>query len=345
MEIQHQVDLSAYNSFGVAATAAHFAAAGDIHQLRQALDFAATRSLPVLILGGGSNLLFLKDFQGLVLYLDWHGIEFLDACGTVRAAAGENWHEFVTECMKHDFHGLENLALIPGTVGAAPIQNIGAYGAELADVFVELSAYDRESGETVTFDKAACEFGYRDSLFKRTDKGRYIVLSVTLSLETDWSPNLDYGALRDYLRAQTGDHEPSARQVFDAVCAIRRSKLPDPATLGNAGSFFKNPLVSREKYRSLIQEIPELPSYPVDGAELLKLPAAWLLDRLGWKGRSRGGAAVHQRHALVLVNPGEASGEDLYLLAREMSDSVLQRFGIALEPEVCIVRETSLSQS
>ena len=287
----------------------------------------------VQILGGGTNVLFTRDFPGLVLRQDWRGITRLEEPGRLRVAAGEDWHGLVEYCLVNGLHGLENLALIPGTAGAAPIQNIGAYGAELADFFLELSAWDREQNALTVFDREACEFAYRDSIFKQSGE-RYVVLSMTLDLQQDWQPNLAYPALRDALAATPN---PAPRAVFEAVCAIRRSKLPDPAVLGNAGSFFKNPLVSREKYQALLAEIPDLPSYPVAEEQLVKLPAAWLLDRLGWKGRQRGRAAVHDRHALVLVNPGEASGEDLLLLAQAMSSSVLERFGIALEPEVRII--------
>ena len=337
MDIAHSVNLQPYNSFGVPAMAARFAAVSSRAELEQALAFAEAERLPTQILAGGSNVLFIRDYPGLVLLIANQGIEYLDTLPgdtrRVRAAAGENWHDFVSVCLKKGLYGLENLALIPGAVGAAPIQNIGAYGAEIADCLIELSAYDREKKDWLTMDKAQCEFSYRDSLFKQAGAGRYIVFDVTLELSTNWQPNLNYAALAEAL----ADQEPSAEQVFATVCAIRQSKLPDPKVLGNAGSFFKNPIISEEKYAALKEQLPGLPSYDTGESGLTKIPAAWWLEKLGWKGKSRGAARVHDKHALVLVNPGDASGEDILLLAQEMSSSVLESFGIALEPEVQIL--------
>lgn len=335
--IRRQVDLAPHNSFAVSARAAWFAEVHDRAQLDEALAHAAGGEMPLLILGGGSNCLFLNDFPGLVLKLVNTGIDWLEAPGLVRAAAGENWHGFVTQCLNKGLHGLENLALIPGTVGAAPIQNIGAYGVELERFFVELEALDLQSGQWLTLDKAACDFAYRDSLFKRTPEPRWLIWTVTLRLAADWEPVTGYGALREALAADDPQHLSSHQQVFDAVCQIRQSKLPDPASLGNAGSFFKNPVVSADKAAALHADYPELPSWPGPEAGLVKLSAAWLLDQAGWKGARRGQAGVHAEHALVLVNHGGASGEDIYRLAQEMSVSVLEKFAIALQPEVRII--------
>ena len=333
MRVAQQVDLSAYTGFGVSARAAHFADITGEEELIQALAYGKQHYLPVFVLGGGTNVLFVRDFPGLILYMNWQGIDWLDEAGLVRAACGENWHSFVINCMTKGFHGLENLALIPGTVGAAPIQNIGAYGVELEQFLVEVRAVDTRTGRVALFDHAACEFAYRDSLFKQGAGRHLIVTHVTLQLSAHWQPNLSYQALRDALTSET----PTAEQVFETVCQLRRSKLPDPAITGNAGSFFKNPVISSEKFAALQVDFADIPCFPTDDQELVKVPAAWLLEQAGWKGRQRGRAAVSAEHALVLVNPGEATGEDIFLLAQEMSSSILQRFGIALQPEVQII--------
>jgi len=332
MNIQENVNLASFNSFGVASQARHFGTVTSVAELEFALDFAEKQRLPVHILGGGSNTLFVADYPGLVLRIAIAGIEPLEAPGQLRIGAGEKWHHLFTHSLKKELYGLENLALIPGLCGAAPIQNIGAYGVELEQFFVSLEAFNLATREIKTFDDDACEFGYRDSLFKQPGNP-WVVLSLTLQLHTEPAPVLTYPALVEALGTAT----PTPQQIFDSVCAIRSSKLPDPAKLGNAGSFFKNPVVSRDKYQSLKADHPDLPCYDTEDADLVKLPAAWLLDTLGWKGRQRGSAAVHDQHALVLVNPGDASGEDILLLAQEMSTSVLEKFGIALVPEVHLI--------
>ena len=337
MVISHSVNLQPYNTFGVSAVAAHFANIQKREELEEAITFAEVEGLPTLVLAGGSNILFVHDFPGVILHIGNSGIRWLGgfpgSTQRVRIAAGENWHSFTKLCLDKRLYGLENLALIPGTVGAAPIQNIGAYGVELADFFVELSVYDRQSRSWEVMNKSQCDFAYRDSVFKKAGKGRYIVFDVTLELSGIWKPNLNYAALGNYL----GGGKPDSKMVFDAVCAIRRSKLPDPSRLGNAGSFFKNPIISDDKFTVLSKQMPDIPRFDIEEKGLVKIPAAWLLDRLGWKGGSRGAASVHRNHALVLVNPGGATGEDILLLAQEMSSSVLENFGIALEPEVQII--------
>ncbi len=331
MEIQQEVDLSQYNSFGVPAVAAEFAQLTQTDQLPDLLAYADKQHLPLLILGEGSNVLLVNDFPGLVVHMALTGIAWQPDCKRVTVAAGENWHEFVRSCMNNEFHGLENLALIPGSTGAAPVQNIGAYGVELEQFVHTVEVFDREQNQIRQLSHADCEFAYRDSVFKHDGGGRFIITNMTLQLG-DWSPVLRYEGLREAL----GTEQPSPQQLFDAVCQIRQSKLPDPKSLGNAGSFFKNPVISDDKYKNLLEEIPDLKAYSSGEAGLVKVPAAQLLDTLGWKGRQRGPAGVHDDHALVLVNRGGASGEDLFLLAQEMSANVLSRFGIALQPEVRI---------
>jgi UDP-N-acetylmuramate dehydrogenase len=337
MEIQQAISLQQLNSFGVPATAAYLAKVETAADLEEALGFAEAENLSIQVLGSGSNVLFVRDFPGLVLHIANKGIEWGDATAddssALRVAAGENWHGLVSSCLQKGLYGLENLALIPGTVGAAPIQNIGAYGVELADFFVDVTVFDRETKQWLVMDKQACEFAYRDSLFKGAGLGRYIVFNLSLSLSSQWVPNLSYQGLKEAL----GNTEPTPQDVFDAVCQIRRSKLPDPSVIGNAGSFFKNPIISLEKFKSLEEQLPGLPKYDTGEEGLTKIPAGWLLEKLGWKGRTRGAAAVSDNHALVIVNPGEADGEDILLLAQEMSNSVLQTYGIALEPEVRIL--------
>ncbi len=333
MELREQVDLTPYNSFGVSYKAAYFADIQQVTDLHQAREFAASKHLPILVLGEGSNTLFIKDYPGLILYMNCKGKELLPGAGMLRVAAGENWHELVMFCLQNNLYGIENLALIPGTVGAAPIQNIGAYGVELEQFFVELEAFDLNTGEIVHMSKADCEFGYRDSVFKQDPELKLVVLCVRLQLSQSPAAELGYAGLEEALAGR----QATPQRVFDAVCDIRRRKLPDPKQIGNAGSFFKNPVVSRSKYQSLCQSYPALPGWDTDDPDLVKLPAAWLLEHKAWKGKQRGGAAVHEEHALVLVNKENASGEELLLLAQDMSSSVLQGFGIALQTEVNIV--------
>lgn len=336
MNFHHGIDLAPYNSFGVHSSAAHFCDVTNLAELQEALAFGAASKVPVLVIGGGSNILFSTDYAGLVIRINFKGIEWLNSDGLVRVAAGENWHEFVGACMNHGFHGLENLALIPGTVGAAPIQNIGAYGVEFEQFVVSVSVFDERQGKVLELSRGECEFGYRDSIFKYPDARHLIVLGATLQLATEHSPDISYGALKAEFEGRD-KKEITNRDVFDAVCHVRSSKLPDPNLLGNAGSFFKNPLVSVSKVETLKQEFPDLPCFDSGEPGLVKIPAAWLLDQAGWKGKRRGGAGVHEKHALVIVNVNKASGEDIALLAQDMAVSVLGRFGIALQCEVRLI--------
>jgi UDP-N-acetylmuramate dehydrogenase len=334
MEISTEVDLAPYNTLGVHAVTNYFCKIGNLSELRQALDFAKEKNLPVKIIGGGSNILITGDYPGIIILLALMNIEWLNEQGLVRVGAGENWHNFVEHCLDQGCHGLENLALIPGTVGAAPIQNIGAYGVECEEFIVSVQVYDQQQQSLSEFTREMCEFSYRDSIFKYAGASHFVVLGVTFQLNRDWAVNTSYGALAEEL----ADKNPvSHRDVFDAVCKIRRSKLPDPKQTGNAGSFFKNPLISLAKYEALKAQHPQIPGYTVAEPGLIKTSAAWLLDQAGWKGRRRGGAGVHSEHALVIVNADNASGDELLLLAQEMASSILNKYGIALETEVQIL--------
>jgi UDP-N-acetylmuramate dehydrogenase len=337
--MQRNIDLKDHNSFAIAVRADYFCCVENLQELQDALHFGTSNELPVLILGGGSNVLLRQDFSGLVIQLGLSGIELLNIDGdkvTVRAAAGENWHGFVSHCLQMGWHGLENLALIPGTVGAAPIQNIGAYGVEVKDFISEISVFDRHDAKVKTMHGDECGFAYRDSRFKSRDKERFVILAVDFLLDCQPRVNLEYEALAQALANH--DKPPGPRDVFEMVCAIRRRKLPDPLVLGNAGSFFKNPIIPRKHFRKLLQTYPELPAFPAGfsntGEELVKIPAAWLLERAGWKGVNRGRAGVYFQHALVLVNLGGASADEITTLAFELMASIEHLFEIKLEPEV-----------
>ncbi len=333
MPVLQQVSLRPYNTFGVDATARYFVTADSVAALLDALASPALDGLPRLLLGGGSNFLFIDDWPGVVVRLDATGIDLVDETADhvlIRAGAGESWHRFVRATIAMGYGGLENLSLIPGTVGAAPVQNIGAYGLELAQRFASLERVDLDSGQTTTMDREACHFGYRDSWFKRQPAGRHLIGAVTVALPKKPQWLLGYGELAERVAAR-GRGEISARLISDVVSEIRRHKLPDPARLGNAGSFFKNPVVSAAGADRLRGDYPDVPLYPVDGG--YKLPAAWLIERCGWKGRRIGDAGVAPGHALVLVNHGSASGADIWALARRIIDDVGERFGLLLEPE------------
>ncbi|MCP5284551.1 MAG: UDP-N-acetylmuramate dehydrogenase [Burkholderiaceae bacterium] len=333
-----QVNLRALNSFGLPAVARRLVRIRDEADVRRVLDDPAIGRLPRLVLGGGSNLVFTRDPAGVVLKVEVTGRRLLQArddAWIVEVGAGEAWHGVVAWTLAQGWPGLENLALIPGTVGAAPVQNIGAYGVELTDRFESLDAVDLVTGRTVTLDRGACRFGYRDSVFKQALAGKSLITRVRLRLPRPWQPVLGYHDLERRV-ADTGIAAPNAQTLFDWVCAIRRDKLPDPAAIGNAGSFFKNPVVTAEQCRDIIGRDPHVVHYPLpDGS--FKLAAGWLIDACGWKGKSIGHAAVHDRQALVLVNRGEASGAEVLTLARAIQESVYGRFGIRLEPEPAVV--------
>ncbi|MHA6193754.1 UDP-N-acetylmuramate dehydrogenase [Pseudomonas wadenswilerensis] len=330
-KVESQVSLKPYNSFGIDVKARHFAQATSDDEVRQLLAYAATEDLPVLVIGGGSNLLLTQDITALVIRMSSSGIRQLSDDGqrvVVEAEAGEAWHPFVQWTLEQGLVGLENLSLIPGTVGAAPMQNIGAYGVEVKDVFVGLTALDRQTGDLCDFTLEDCDFAYRDSYFKR-NPGRWVILRVRFALSRTAALHLDYGPVRQRL---AGIEQPTAKDVSEAICSIRREKLPDPAELGNAGSFFKNPVVSAELAGRIREQHPALVAYPQADGEM-KLAAGWLIEQAGWKGYRDGDAGVHKLQALVLVNYGQASGEQLHELAQKIQDDVLERFGVELEME------------
>lgn len=327
-------DLRGFNTLGLPARAQAFVSLNEVAQL-PALSALAAHYPYWLALGGGSNMVLGSSLDGLVVQVALRGIRLVQArddAWIVEAAAGECWHDFVAHCVAQGWDGLENLALIPGTVGAAPVQNIGAYGVELADRFDSLTAWDMVRGEWVQMSAADSGFAYRDSRYKR--EGRWIITAVRFALPRPWQPVLDYPDLRRWPALQQG--QPDARAIFEAVCAIRRAKLPDPALIGNAGSFFKNPLVDAATREQLLARFPDLVSYAQPDGRY-KLAAGWLIDQCGWKGRSLGAAGVHDRQALVLVNRGGADATDVLRLARAIQADVAARFGVQLEPEPVVV--------
>ena len=334
--------LDARNTFGVHATAPMLVEVADAAALPELFGYAMLRDGPVLVLGGGSNLLFAGDPPGATLALTAQRIEMLEDDGTgaiVRADAGVAWHDFVLWTLGHGLCGLENLALIPGTVGAAPIQNIGAYGVEVRERIHAVEAFDRKSGGFVRFAAGECEFAYRDSLFKR-DPEHYIVVAVEFALSRTPALKLEYAGIGEELQAMGVEAAPRASQVAEAVIRIRRRKLPDPALLGNAGSFFKNPIVPVAQADALLARHASMPVFRGAGDDSRKLSAAWLIDQCGWKGHREGDAGVSAEHALVLVNHGHATGLQLLDLARRIAASVQARFGVAIEPEPRIIGAT-----
>ncbi|UPL47515.1 UDP-N-acetylmuramate dehydrogenase [Hymenobacter sublimis] len=336
--LEHHVSLRPYNTFGLEVKARLFARFTSVEELRALLALPEVQAATKLVLGGGSNLLFTQDFDGVVLKNEIRGLDIIsqDAeTALVRAGAGESWHGLVQYTLDQELSGIENLSLIPGTVGAAPLQNIGAYGSELKDTFEQLEALEISTGQVRTFSAAECGFGYRESVFKGPLKNQFIVTGVVLRLQRQARPNLSYGAIKTTLEDLGIGGEPTPREVSEAVMHIRRSKLPDPTQIGNAGSFFKNPEVSQLKYDELKAHFPELPGYPVPGG--VKVPAAWLIEQCGWKGQRRGAHGVHDKQALVLVNHGGALGHDIRELAHDIIASVREKFGIELHPEVNIL--------
>ncbi len=347
--LEENVSLRPYNTFGLDVRARYFARFASADELRALLQLPQVQGADRLILGGGSNLLFTQDFDGIVLRNEIRGLEILREDGEsqtalVRAGAGESWHDLVEYSLDQQLSGLENLSLIPGTVGASPLQNIGAYGAELRDTFDHLEAVEISTGALRVFTAADCGFGYRESVFKNVLRGQFVVTAVVLRLHRQarpagYAPNVRYGAIAETLAELGIEGAPTPRQVSQAVVHIRRSKLPDPAKIGNAGSFFKNPEISQAAFDRLQSQYPDLPGYPVPGG--VKVPAGWLIERAGWKGLRRGPGAgthgVHARQALVLVNHGGATGGEIRALAEEIIAAIRQQFAIELHPEVNIL--------
>jgi len=335
-------DLQPLNTLAVPAKAARYVQVTDEASLMDALRFAGEQRLPVLVLGGGSNVVLPARFDGLVIQVAIKGIELVaedDEHVLIRAGAGEVWQDLVEHTLRKNWFGLENLSLIPGTVGAAPIQNIGAYGVELDTVFDSLTAIRRQDLEPLAFDKAACEFSYRDSIFKRSLRDAVVITSVTFRLRKHGELNISYAPLREALSSIRGERL-TPRAVSDAVIAIRRSKLPDPAEIPNAGSFFKNPIVSKDEYESLKRDYPELVSFPA-GEGRMKLAAGWLLEKAGWRGHQQEGVGMHAAQALVLVNPGHREGEYVLAYAQRIQQDVRERFGVTLEREPVAYTEQS----
>ncbi|NHZ78636.1 UDP-N-acetylmuramate dehydrogenase [Massilia sp. CCM 8695] len=336
--ISPDFSLRAVNTFGIDARARAYLKLTRVEQLAQVMADPVLAALPRLLLGGGSNIVLTGDFDGVVLHMAIEGREVLGEEGgsmLVRAGAGENWHGFVQWTLAQGLGGLENMALIPGTVGASPIQNIGAYGAEVKDLFHALTVFELSSGRLRVMDAAACRFGYRDSVFKHAGGAGLVIVDVTFALPRAWVANLKYAELAQEVAA-AGLAVPTAQQVSDAVVAIRRRKLPDPVQIGNAGSFFKNPVVSAAQCAAMLAAHPALVHHAQgDGSE--KLAAGWLIDQCGWKGRSLGAAGVYEKQALVLVNRGGATGAEVRALARAIQADVLARFGVALETEPVFV--------
>lgn len=336
MQIQQNTALKPFNTFGIDAHAAFFASFSNIAALAELLAFDV--ALPVMILGGGSNILLTRDFSGLVMKNDIKGIEKISEDSEyvyIKAGAGENWHQFVLHCINQDWGGVENLSLIPGNVGAGPMQNIGAYGAEIKDVFHELEAFDLHTHAQVKFGLADCAFGYRESVFKQKFRNRFVILSVTFRLRKQPIFNTSYGAIAQQLESM-GVQEPSLKTISAAVIHIRSAKLPNPAVIGNAGSFFKNPQVEKQQFQRLQQAFPGIVGYPQPG-DGVKLAAGWLIEQCGWKGYRRGDAGCHAQQALVLVNYGNAGGKEIYDLSAEILHSVKEKFGVELEREVNII--------
>lgn len=333
--IQHNIDLKPFNTFGISATAELFT---EINQISDLQSLALKSSDDYLIIGGGSNLLFTQNPKGLVIKNNLKGISIVredDENVYVKVCAGEVWHQFVLYAIQQNWGGIENLSLIPGSVGASPMQNIGAYGVEIKDVFEELEAFHIDSKEIHRFTSEQCQFGYRESVFKRHLKGQYIIVSVTYRLSKNPKINSSYGAISAELES-AGVTQPTIKDISDAVIRIRSSKLPNPAEIGNAGSFFKNPVVPIALFEQLKEKYPHIPSYPISETEI-KIPAGWLIEQDGWKGKTIGNYGVHKNQALVLVNYGGADGKAIYDLSTNIITSIKANFGIELEREVNIV--------
>ena len=332
---QHDYSLAPHTTFGLPARAAHYIEltdSGDLPEICRLPEFDAAT---VCWLGGGSNVLFMQDFPSLVVRMATRGIRELERTPDsvlLEAQAGENWHGFVQSSLHMGLGGLENLSLIPGTVGASPVQNIGAYGVEVKDRIHSVRCFDVQTQEWRELSNAECRFAYRDSIFKHEGRQRYVITSVVFRLDTQFVPNVKYGDLAQVLAEQCGSRAPTAQDVAQAVCAIRRSKLPDPAVLGNVGSFYKNPLVDAAHAQMLLAQYPQMPHYPQPDGRV-KLAAGWLIDQCGLKGKTIGGAAVHDKQALVLVNKNRATAADVRALSDEICRIVAQRFAVDLQPE------------
>ena len=337
--IQENISLKPYNTFGVDVSARYFAEVNSVEELIETLKFSSTKTLPLLFLGGGSNILFTKDFEGLAIQLNLKGIteEIIDDNQVlVTAKSGENWHQFVMDCLERNYGGLENLSLIPGNVGTSPMQNIGAYGTEIKDVFESCKVLNLETLELATLKSEQCKFGYRDSIFKQEGKGKYVILEVTFRLTRKVHRiDVEYGAIKSELE-KLGIINPTIQDVSKAVISIRHSKLPDPKAIGNAGSFFKNPTIPISQFEDLKQQFENIPGYP--NGDFVKVPAGWLIEQAGWKGKQIGNVASNQLQALVIINAtGNATGKEIFDFSTMIIDSVKEKYGIELEREVNII--------
>jgi UDP-N-acetylmuramate dehydrogenase len=339
MTIQQNVDLFPYNTFGIQATAKYFTTIKSVEEAKSLFASEIFKKEKYFILGGGSNLLLTKDFDGLVIKVEIYGKEIVredDSTVTLHVGAGENWHAFVMYCVDRNYGGVENLSLIPGTVGAAPMQNIGAYGVEIKKNILGVEAVEISTGDVRYFDNESCKFGYRESIFKQELKDKFLISSVTFQLtKKDHHFNVSYGAIDETLK-QLGAKNLSLKAISDAVIYIRSNKLPDPKRIGNAGSFFKNPSIQADLMDFIKKDFPSLPSYPSTNG-LVKIPAAWLIEQCGWKGKTFDNIGVHQHQALVLVNYGGGKGEKIWELAMKIKESVKEKFNITLQAEVNVI--------
>ena len=335
MNIQENISLKKYNTFGIAVNATRFISVASVYELQQLLKVEKN----IFLISGGSNMLLTKDIEALVVHLDIKGISIDNEDENavyLTVNSGENWHKFVLWCISNNYGGLENLSLIPGNVGTCPIQNIGAYGVEVKDTITKVEGLEVETGKLVSFSNEACKFGYRNSIFKNSHKGKIILTSVGFKLtKKNHLLNTSYGAIESELIAKNIT-KPSLKDISDAVIAVRKSKLPDPKEIGNSGSFFKNPVITKSEFLKLQKEYPKVPSYNVSKTEV-KVPAGWLIEQVGFKGKRFGDYGVYEKQALVLVNYGNASGKEIYELAQKIQETIMQKFGISLEIEVNII--------
>ena len=336
MQILENQSLQAYNTFSIAVKSRYFTIVETVDDVAEIVQWIKQNQHPYLLVGGGSNLLFKGDYAGLFAHISLKGIELIgedEGAVYIRAAAGENWHQFVLWTIEQGYAGLENLSLIPGTVGAAPVQNIGAYGVELVDRFELLEAVDLQTGETKVFSRDDCLFSYRDSYFKSIKPDRYLITAVTFCLpkQPDWK--LHYAGIK----AELNGKEPSAKRISDIIIQTRQSKLPDPEKIANAGSFFKNPLLEQSEWLALQEQFADIPGYEQSNRRY-KTSAGWLIDQCGWKAYRKGDAGVYEKHALVLVNHGAATGQEVWQVAQAIIDSVNKKFGVVLEPEPRVIR-------
>ncbi len=339
MEKLTNISLKPYNSFGIDVKARKMFIIKDIYELTDSFETAFASDKTWIILGGGSNILFTEDYNGNVIKIDFKGIQVLDITAEhvyIRANAGEEWDNFVNFCVENNLGGLENLSYIPGSAGASPIQNIGAYGVELKDFFHSLEAMEIATGTIKRFKKAECNFGYRTSVFKTALKNKYVICSVIFKLDLNHKINRGYKAIDEYL-TQNKINSPAIGDIRKAIIHIRKSKLPDPKYLGNAGSFFKNPVISKKCFKELKNKFPNIPAFN-DKKGYIKIPAGWLIEQTGWKGYRKGNVGVYDKQALVIVNHGSANGGEVLGLANMIKQSVYEKFGIKLEPEVNIIK-------